>query len=47
MDSDEVWELADRFRSRGQSLIDWDLRHFGELAETEDGHQGLASVKWS
>ncbi|MGW2589756.1 hypothetical protein ACWCXC_05730 [Streptomyces sp. NPDC001515] len=45
VDSREVWELADRFRSRGQSLIDWDLRHFGETAETEDGHQGLASVK--
>lgn len=47
VDSDEVWELADRFRGLHQSLIDWDIRHFGELAETEDEHQGLASVKRS
>lgn len=45
VDSDEVWELADRFRSLHQNLLDWDLRHFGEMTETEDGHQAPASVK--
>ncbi|MFD6656944.1 hypothetical protein ACFWEB_17590 [Streptomyces parvus] len=45
--SDEVWELADRFRNLHHRLLDWDLRHFGEMAETEDGHEALASVKRS
>jgi hypothetical protein len=47
VDSSEVWELADRFRGLHQRLLDWDLHHFGEMAETEDGHQALASVKRS
>ncbi|WP_435597024.1 hypothetical protein [Streptomyces anulatus] len=45
--SDEVWELADRFRNLHHRLLDWDLRHFGEMTETEDGHKALASVKRS
>lgn len=45
VDSGEVWELADRFRGLHQRLLDWDLRHFGEMAETEEGHHELASVK--
>lgn len=47
VDSGDVWELADRFRRLHRRLLDWDLRHFGEMTETEDGHQALASVKRS
>ncbi|MFG2463715.1 hypothetical protein ACGFWE_42700 [Streptomyces sp. NPDC048523] len=44
-DSSEVWELAERFQKLCSSLLHWDTAHFGELADDEDGHQGLVSRK--
>jgi hypothetical protein len=40
-----VWELADRLQHLCDRLLHWDIRHFGEPAEDDDGHQGLVSRK--
>ncbi|CAH9419463.1 hypothetical protein SGL43_06518 [Streptomyces globisporus] len=45
--SEEVWELAEGLRNLHHRLLDWDLGHFGEMTETEGGHQVVASVKRS
>lgn len=44
-DSSAVWELAHRFGALYERLVHWDIIQFGELAETEDGDRGWASVK--
>ncbi|MEV6183152.1 MULTISPECIES: hypothetical protein [Streptomyces] len=44
-DSDAVWELAHRLQALHDRLVHWDIAQFGELAETENGDRGWASVK--
>lgn len=44
-DSHAVWELAHRFQALHDRLVHWDIAQFGELAETENGDHGWASVK--
>ncbi|MFH8470624.1 hypothetical protein [Streptomyces sp. NPDC017991] len=43
--SEAVWELARRFQALRDRLVHWDIVQFGELAETENGDRGWASVK--
>ncbi|MGV9352268.1 hypothetical protein [Streptomyces misionensis] len=45
VDSHEVWELAERLQSLCSRLLHWDVAHFGEPADDEDGHEGLVSRK--
>lgn len=43
--SGDVWDLVGRFRQLHERLTLWDIAHFKELAEAEDGTTGWASVK--
>lgn len=45
VESNEVWELAQRLQTLCSRLLHWDTAHFGEQADGEDGHQGLVSRK--
>jgi hypothetical protein len=45
IESSEVWQLADQLQGLCSRLLHWDIAHFGEEAEDEDGHQGLVSRK--
>lgn len=45
VESREVWELAERLRSLCARLLRWDIAHFGEPSDDEDGPERLVSTK--
>ncbi|MGW5457040.1 hypothetical protein [Streptomyces sp. NPDC003996] len=45
VESDQVWELAERLQRLCSRLLHWDTAHFGEPADDESDHQGLVSRK--